>query len=94
MQTGHRKDDKALKVETVRLVQTSEKSISRIAQELGRADSNLCRWCQEYGAHGTQAFVGSGHQQSRARSVLGDGRSPTEPKRRKVVAMSYEEPKP
>lgn len=41
--------------------ETSGKSISQVAKELGIPDSNLARWCRQYGAEGEQAFVGSGH---------------------------------
>jgi transposase len=36
--------------------------MSQVAQELGVSDSSLSRWCREFGAHGEQAFPGSGHQ--------------------------------
>lgn len=63
MQSEHRTYEKAFKVEAVRLVQTSGKSISQVAQDLGIPDSNLSRWCREVEELGKQAFVGSGHQQ-------------------------------
>jgi hypothetical protein len=56
MQSEHRVYEKAFKIEAVRLVQTSGKSISQVAKDLGIPDSNLCRWCQQYGAGGEQAF--------------------------------------
>jgi transposase len=62
MQNGHPTYTKAFKVEAVKLVETSGKSKSQIAQDLGISDSSLSRWCQEYGEHGEQAFPGSGHQ--------------------------------
>jgi len=61
MQSEHRAYEKTFKIEAVHLVQTSGKSISQIAKDLGIPDSNLCRWCQQYGVGGEQAFVGSGH---------------------------------
>lgn len=63
MQAKHPSYDKAFKIEAVRLVQTSGKSMSQVAKDLGIADSSLSRWCQEYGQQGERAFVGSGHQQ-------------------------------
>ena len=63
MQTKHPNYDKAFKIEAVRLVQMSGKSMSQVAKDLGVADSSLSRWCQEYGQLGQRAFVGSGHQQ-------------------------------
>jgi len=62
MQNEHRAYEKAFKIEAVRLVQTSGKSISQIAKDLGIPDSNLCRWCRDHEERGEQAFVGSGHQ--------------------------------
>lgn len=63
MQSEHRVYEKAFKIEAVHLVQTSGKSISQIAKDLGISDSNLSRWCREAEELGKQAFVGSGHQQ-------------------------------
>jgi transposase len=63
MQNGHPTYTKAFKVEAVKLAETSGKSKTQIAQDLGISDSSLSRWCQQYGEHGEQAFPGSGHQQ-------------------------------
>ena len=46
----------------VRLAQTSGKSITQVARDLGRADSTLHHWCKLEASQGEQAFVGSGHQ--------------------------------
>jgi len=54
--------DKAFKLEAVRLVQNSGKSMRQLAEELGVSLSALSRWCQDADKHGEQAFVGSGHQ--------------------------------
>lgn len=62
MQNGHRTYTKEFKIEAAKLVQTSGKSMSQVAQDLGVSDSSLSRWCRECGAHGEQAFPGSGHQ--------------------------------
>lgn len=62
MQNGHRTYTKEFKVEATKLVQTSGKSMSQVAQDLGISDSSLSRWCQHSGEHGAQAFPGSGHQ--------------------------------
>lgn len=61
MQNEKRAYEKAFKIEAVRLVETSGKSMSQVAKDLGIPDSNLVRWCRQYGAGGEQAFVGSGH---------------------------------
>jgi transposase len=62
MQNGHPTYTKEFKMEAGELVQTSGKSMSQVAQELGVSDSSLSRWCREFGAYGAQAFPGSGHQ--------------------------------
>lgn len=53
---------KEFKQEAVRLVETSEKSMSQIARDLGIADSTLHHWSKQYAQQGEQAFPGSGHQ--------------------------------
>jgi transposase len=62
MQNGHRIFTKEFKVEAVKLVQTSGKSATQVAHDLGIADSNVHRWCLQFGDHGGDAFPGSGHQ--------------------------------
>lgn len=62
MQNGHQTYTKEFKIEAAKLVQTSGKSMTQVAQDLGIFDSSLSRWCQQYGEHGRQAFPGSGHQ--------------------------------
>ncbi len=53
---------KEFKQEAVRLVETSGKSMTQVARDLGIADSTLCHWCQQFTKQGEQAFPGSGHQ--------------------------------
>ena len=53
---------KEFKLEAVRLVQTSGKSITQVAGDLGIADSTLHHWCKLMAEQGEQAFPGSGHQ--------------------------------
>jgi len=53
---------KEFKLEAVRLVQSSGKSITQIAHDLGIADSTLHHWCKLLTEQGEQAFPGSGHQ--------------------------------
>lgn len=43
MQSGHRMYTREFKVEAARLVQTSGKPISQVAQDLGVSDSSLSR---------------------------------------------------
>jgi transposase len=52
---------KEFKVEAVHLVQTSGKSQSQVARDLGIADSTLHHWCKEFSQAGEKAFVGSGN---------------------------------
>ena len=53
---------KEFKQEAVRLAQTSGKSITQVARDLGIGDSTLHHWCKQQTEQGEQAFVGSGHQ--------------------------------
>jgi len=50
------------KLEAVRLAQTSGKSVSQVARDLGIADSTLFHWCKQLAEQGVEAFPGSGHQ--------------------------------
>ena len=50
------------KLEAVRLTQTSGKSVSQVARDLGIADSTLFHWCKQLTEKGPEAFPGSGHQ--------------------------------
>ena len=62
MQKEQRTFTREFKQEAVQLVQSSNKSQTQIARELGIADSTLHHWCKQFSAHGEQAFPGSGHQ--------------------------------
>jgi transposase len=53
---------KEFKEEAVRLVETSGKSITQIARELGISDSTIHNWRKELAEHGKEAFPGKGHQ--------------------------------
>ena len=53
---------KEFKLEAVRLAQTSGKSITPVARDLGIADSTLHHGCKLEASQGEQAFAGSGHQ--------------------------------
>jgi transposase len=53
---------KEFKLEAVRLVQSSGKSITQVARDLGIADSTLLHWCKLMAEQGERAFPGSGHQ--------------------------------
>lgn len=62
MRPEQRTFTKEFKLEAVRLVQTSGKSVMQVARELGIADSTLCHWRKQLGEKGVEAFPGSGHQ--------------------------------
>src|SRR5689334_12065759 len=53
---------KEFKQEAVHLVESSKKSKSEIARDLGISDSALSKWCKAFGTDGEQAFPGKGHQ--------------------------------
>ncbi len=55
---------KEFKQQAVHLCETSEKSKTQIARDLGASDSALSKWCKEFGEHGEEAFPGKGHQTS------------------------------
>ena len=69
MATGQTTFDKTFKIEAVRLVRTSGKPLTQLAQDLGVSKASLSRWCQDYGTNGEQAFVGSGNQQPDAEEL-------------------------
>lgn len=50
------------KQQAVHLFETSRKSKTEIARDLGISDSALSKWCKEFGEHGEEAFPGKGHQ--------------------------------
>ncbi|GHO64472.1 transposase [Ktedonobacter sp. SOSP1-52] len=50
------------KQQAVQFVQTSGKSKTQIARDLGISDSALSKWCKEFGERGEEAFPGKGHQ--------------------------------
>jgi|SRR3954452_8995432 transposase len=53
---------KEFKQEAVKLFETSGKSKTQIARDLGISDSALNKWCKEFGNLGEEAFPGKGHQ--------------------------------
>lgn len=53
---------KEFKQQAVQLFQTSRKSKTQIARDLGISDSALSKWCKEFGERGEEAFPGKGHQ--------------------------------
>ncbi len=50
------------KREGVQLAETSGKSMTQIARDLGISDSALHAWRKQFAVHGNQAFPGKGHQ--------------------------------
>src|SRR5256714_9966600 len=53
---------KEFKQQAVNLFETSGKSKTEIARDLGISDSALSKWCKELGEHGEEAFPGKGYQ--------------------------------
>jgi transposase len=53
---------KEFKQQAVALFETSGKSKTHIARDLGISDSALSKWCKEFGEQGDVAFPGKGHQ--------------------------------
>jgi transposase len=50
------------KQQAVQLFETSGKTKTQIARDLGISDSALSKWCKEFGEQGEEAFPGKGHQ--------------------------------
>lgn len=50
------------KQQAVHLFETSGKSKTQIARDLGISDSALSKWCKEFGERGEEAFPGKGYQ--------------------------------
>src|SRR2546430_3260832 len=55
---------KEFKQQAVQLFETSGKTKTQIARDLGISDSALSKWCKEFGELGEEAFPGKGHQTS------------------------------
>ena len=53
---------KEFKQQAVQLFETSGKTKTQIARDLGISDTTLCNWCKEYREQGEEAFPGKGHQ--------------------------------
>ncbi len=50
------------KQQVVQLFETSGKTKTQIARDLGISDSALSKWCKEFNDQGEEAFPGKGHQ--------------------------------
>ena|ERR1700737_4848356 len=53
---------KEFKQQAVQLFETSGKTKTQIARDLGISDTTLCNWCREYREQREEAFPGKGHQ--------------------------------
>ena len=60
MTKTRRTDSREFKMDALRLVETSGKSIRQIERDLGIGKGCLYRWRDEFKAEGTQAFPGQG----------------------------------
>ncbi len=57
------------KREAVRLAQTSGKSITQVARELGISDTSIPQGRKGLAEHGPEAFPGSGHQTAQEEEI-------------------------
>ena len=57
-----RKFDKAYKLEVLKMIQQSDRTIKSIAQELGIHPGIISRWRKEFREQEMDAFPGEGHQ--------------------------------
>jgi transposase len=53
------------KIEAVKLLHNSDKSVEAMAETLGVSKSSLSRWRREFGADPDQAFPGNGQRKER-----------------------------
>lgn len=60
MKESRRQYDKAFKVSAVQLLESSDKSVSMVARELGICESMLRRWREQFHEHGAAYFNRSG----------------------------------
>jgi transposase len=57
------------KIEAVKLLSNSDKSVDTMAETLGVSRSSLNRWQREFGADPDQAFPGNGQRKERDEEV-------------------------
>jgi transposase len=57
-----RRYDKAFKLEVLRMIQQSDRTIQSIAQELGIHPGVISRWRRQFREQENDAFPGKGHQ--------------------------------
>ena len=62
MSKSRRKYTQEFKLEALRLLETSGRSIAQIERELGIGQGCLARWKREFAAAGVEAFPGHGHR--------------------------------
>jgi transposase len=62
MSKSRRKYTQEFKLEALRLLETSDRSITQIERELGIGQGCLARWKREFAAAGEEAFPGQGHR--------------------------------
>ena len=60
MKKPRRQYTREFKMEAVRLLETSGKSVSELERELGLGKGNLWRWRKKFAADGENAFPGQG----------------------------------
>lgn len=57
------------KIEAVKLLHNSDKSVEAMAERLGVSQSSLSRWRREFGTDPDQAFPGNGQRKERDEEV-------------------------
>ena len=57
-----KKYDKAFKLEVLKMIQQSDRTIKSIAQELGIHTGVISRWRKQFREQENEAFPGKGHQ--------------------------------
>ena len=56
-----RQYDKEFRINAIKHFESSGKSLSQVAKDLGIPPSTFCGWVQEHKQHGEQSFPGSGN---------------------------------
>lgn len=70
MPKGQKTYTQEFKHEAVRLAQTSGKSITQVARDLGISDTSIHQWRKELDEHATEAFQGVGIRRPSRRKIV------------------------
>ena len=66
MSTPRRRFNREFKLEAIRRVEETGRTLSQVAEELGVSANTLCRWMEQYRTDNAEPFPGKGRQTSQA----------------------------